>query len=202
MKNENLLAYKAQACIIVFMVLDVIQIGDPILEASAKRVEDLKKPEIQKLIDDMLETCIHEKERAAGLSAPQVGQSLQISICRRFDKSDDSDEWEVMINPEITSKSSETSTVWEGCLSIGANSKALYGPVARPKRVRVEFLNRVGKRKLIDAQDYFSHIVQHEVDHLNGILFIKYVPNPDKNLWTSKELDKYIEEYSEFPEIA
>jgi peptide deformylase len=64
--------------------------------------------------------------------------------------------------------------------------------VTRPKRVTVEFLDRKGNSKTLDADEYFSHVVQHEVDHLDGILFLKYVLDP-KELYTAKELDKMSE---------
>jgi peptide deformylase len=183
------------------MKLKVVQIGDPVLETVAKQVKDVKDPNIQKLIDNMLEVCNAEIERAAGLSAPQVGESLQISICRRMDKSEDSKEWEIMINPQIIAESKETSMVWEGCLSIGIGDNALYGPVIRPKRIKVKYLDREGNTKELNGEDYFSHIIQHELDHLNGVLFIKLVKNPEKNLWTSKELDQYMDKAGDFPEI-
>lgn len=184
------------------MVLKILQIGNPILETKAKQVDDIKQAKIQKLIDDMLDTCIAKSDKAAGLSAPQVGEPLRISICRRFDLSEDSDEWEVMINPELISESSDTSVVWEGCLSIGVGAKALYGPVIRPKKVRVRYQDREGQTKELDGENYFSHVIQHEIDHLNGILFLKHIKNPDKNIWTSKELDNYIAEYNGFPDAV
>lgn len=184
------------------MVLKIRQIGDPVLEQVAKPVEDIMDSKIQKLVDDMIETCRADIDRTAGLSAPQVGESLAISICRRFDISEDADDWEVMFNPEITAKSSEISTIWEGCLSIGTGDTALYGPVTRSKRVEVSYTDREGVRKKLKGEDYFSHVIQHEVDHTRGILFLKYVPNPDKNLWLSKDLDRYIDSYGEFPPIA
>ncbi|MBN1331809.1 peptide deformylase [Candidatus Dojkabacteria bacterium] len=183
------------------MKLKIRQIGDPVLETIAKRVENVNDKKIQKLIDDMIDTCRADINRTAGLSAPQVGESLAISICRRFDLGEDVDEWEAMINPEIISHSTDESIVWEGCLSIGVGDKAIYGPVARPKNISVEYISRTGEKKKLDAADYFSHVVQHEVDHTNGILFLKYVPKPDTNLWLSKDLDQYIEETGEFPAV-
>ncbi len=183
------------------MKLKIIQIGNPILEQKAKRVEDVKSEGVQKLIDDMLDTCRANLERTAGLSAPQVGQSLAISICRRLDIDENADEWEIMINPKIIAKSEDETIMWEGCLSIGVGDKALYGPVARPKQITVEYLDRKGNKKQMDANDVFSHVVQHEIDHINGILFLKYVPNPDENIWLSKDLDGYLEKFSKFPEI-
>ena len=150
----------------------------------------------------MIDTCRADIDRTAGLSAPQVGESLAISICRRFDIGEDIDEWEAMINPKIVAKSNEKTVVWEGCLSIGVGDKAIYGPVTRAKKITVEYLDRKGKTRRLDAVDYFSHVIQHEVDHNSGILFLKYVPNPDQNLWLSKDLDEYLDEYGEFPIIA
>ena len=184
------------------MKLKILQIGDPILEQKAKPVKNIKSKEVQELIDNMLDTCRANLDRTAGLSAPQVGKSLAISICRRLDIDDDADEWEIMINPKIVAKSEEETIMWEGCLSIGVGDKALYGPVARPETVTVEYLDRNGKKQELDADGVFSHVVQHEVDHVNGILFIKYVPNPDENLWLSKDLDNYLDEFGKFPEVV
>ncbi len=184
------------------MKLKIVQIGDPVLEQKANKIKDFKDPKLQELIDNMIDTCNAELDKTAGLSAPQVGIPVAVSLCRRFDKGENSKEWEVMINPEITSKSTQLSSVWEGCLSVGKGDKTLYGPVTRSRRVRVEYFDRKGQSKSLDVVDYFSHVVQHELDHLEGILFIKHVPNPDQNLWTSKELDDYLERYSEFPPIG
>ncbi len=184
------------------MKLKIIQIGDPVLEQKAKPVKDINDPALQTLIDNILDTCNFDLDKTAGLSAPQVGESLAVSVCRRFDISDDSVEWEVMINPKIIANSSEKSTMWEGCLSIGEGDKTLYGPVTRPKRVTVEYLDRAGEKKRLTGEDFFSHVIQHEVDHVNGILFIKYVQNPDQNLWLSKEIDNYLEIHDTFPPIV
>ena len=184
------------------MKLKIRQIGDPVLESVAKRVEDPKDKTIQQLIDSLIDTCRADIDRTAGLSAPQVGESLAISVCRRFDLGENVDNWEAMINPEIIAESSKLSTVWEGCLSIGVGDKAIYGPVKRPKHVNVRYTDREGQKKELAASEYFSHVVQHEIDHVNGILFLKYVQNPDQNLWLSKDLDKYIDEHGDFPAIA
>lgn len=182
----------------------ILQIGAPVLEQEAKQIKksEIKSPEIQGLIDDMIDTCRANIDNTAGLSAPQIGESKSISICRRFDIGEDVDIWEVMINPTIISNSSETTTFWEGCLSIGTGDKTIYGPVARPKRVKVVYLDREGEKKSLEGEDFFSHVIQHEVDHVNGVLFLKYVPNPYKNLWLSKDLDDYLDQYGEFPSIS
>lgn len=189
------------------MNLKVIQIGDPILEQKANRVEEIKDKAVQELIDGMLAICEKNESKTAGLSAPQVGKPLAISICRRTDLEETSNQqpasdlWEVMVNPEITWQSKEKSTVWEGCLSVGKGDKTLFGPVTRPEKIKVKFQNRVGENIELEATDFFSHVVQHELDHLQGILFLKYVQDPENNLWTSKELDNYMDKHDSFPPI-
>ncbi len=187
----------------MIMKLKILQIGEPILEQRASKVKqkEIKSKKIQALIDNMLDTCRANLERTAGLSAPQVGESLAISICRRLDIDENADEWEIMINPKIIAKSEEETIMWEGCLSVGVGDRALYGPVARPAEVVVEYLDREGKKKEIEGKEVFSHVIQHELDHLEGILFLKYVPNPDENIWLSKDLDEYLAKFGEFPEI-
>lgn len=182
----------------------ILQLGDPRLEKKSIPVVDPAASEVKKLIDDMLQVLESVKEHSAGLSAPQIGENVRIAICRRVDieedlaakreelgTSEDAEElepiWEIMINPEILSKSTETSEAWEGCLSI--NKGDLFGEVKRAKWVEVEFTDLEGVRKKLKAPGYFSHVVQHEIDHLDGVLFIRYIKDPTL-LYTSDELDK------------
>ena len=171
----------------------ILQYGSPILETPSKDVEDINDPKIQKIINEMLKILAVEADRSAGLSAPQIGELLNIAVCRRTDL-EESDlntkaseiDWEVMVNPKITTKSKLKSTHWEGCLSI--NDGDLFGKVQRPKEIEVEYIDIAGKAKRIGASDFFSHVVQHEVDHLHGILFIKYIKDPSE-LYTGDELE-------------
>ena len=168
----------------------ILQLGDPRLEKQSKDVIDIKSKEVQNLIDEMIEVLNSDPEKSAGLSAPQIGENLNIAICRMIDSKSDSDKkpnWEIMINPKITKSSKPKSVFWEGCLSIQEGN--LFGKVARPETVSVKYFDREGNKKELEASDYLSHIVQHEIDHLNGVLFLKYVSDPSK-LFTSEELDK------------
>lgn len=172
----------------------IIQYGNPILEQVSESVDVQIISDVQNIIDDMLDTLESVEDHSAGLSAPQVGVLKRIAICRRVDqekieditKRDQKPIWEIMINPEIISKSKEQSKMYEGCLSI--NRGDLFGMIERPKQVEVAYLDRSGKSKKIKASGFLSHIIQHEVDHLDGILFLKYVSDPLK-LLTSDELD-------------
>ena len=181
-------------------MLKILQYGSPVLEKVAEPVENPKDPKVLNLIEDMLKVLEKEAEHSAGLSAPQVGQSLQIAICRRMDleeklakeyetqglKKTIKPIWEVMINPQIIFTSEEKSTKWEGCLSI--NEGDLFGQVTRPKVVKVKYKSIEGEDLELTADGYFSHVVQHEIDHLKGILFLKYIKDPTK-LYTGEEIE-------------
>ncbi|MCA9382808.1 peptide deformylase [Candidatus Dojkabacteria bacterium] len=191
------------------MVKEILQIGSDILTTKSEPVADINSEDTKALIRDMLDTCLDKKQGTAGLSAPQIGVLQRVCICRRTDLEDkngedtisDNELWEVMINPVITSKSDVQSVFWEGCLSIGVGDDQLFGPVYRPLDIEVEFTTPVGEQKTLEANGFFSHVIQHEIDHLDGVLFVTYISNP-QNIWKNKELDKYLSTHGEFPPIA
>jgi peptide deformylase len=190
------------------MVKKILQIGDPILEKKSKEIDKslIGTKDFEKFLDDLVETAISEGDKSAGLSAPQIGENISVFVARRFDLSDEDQKpedaiWDIVINPKIVSAGKETTTYWEGCLSIGFGENQLYGPVVRPRKVEIEFLNRAGEKKKSEFVEFMSHVFQHEIDHLNGILFLSHISNPD-NIWTSKDLDAYMKEYDEYPQIV
>lgn len=177
----------------------IVQYGSPILEQKSEKVKNPLDPSILKLVDEMLEVLETVQDHSAGLSAPQIGEALQVAICRRVDLEEERELnkefsnreksepiWEVMINPEIIKKSSDLSERWEGCLSV--NEGDLFAEVQRPKTITVEYTNLEGMKETLEASEYFSHVVQHELDHLNGILFLKYIKDPEE-LYTAEELE-------------
>lgn len=165
----------------------ILQFGNPILQHLSLEVSDINSSEVKEVVDKLFTALSDSGDLAAGISAPQIGILKRIAICRRMDIEKEGEKiWEIMINPKIIKESPEKSTNWEGCLSI--NYGNLFGKVTRPKKVEVEYFNLDGKKKQLSAKDYFAHIVQHEIDHLNGVLFLKYVPNPE-DLYTGEELD-------------
>jgi len=181
---------------IKYTMLKIIQYGNPILEERSLEVTDYNNKEIQNLIDEMLKVLDKEKDHSAGLSAPQVSNLLRIAICRRTDIEEKlvgkakkekitNPDWEVMINPELVYTGKEISINWEGCLSI--NYGDLFGKVPRSKEIEVKYLDRVGNYKNLKAEGFFSHVIQHEIDHLNGVLFLKYIPDPNE-LFTGDEI--------------
>lgn len=181
--------------------MKILQIGNPILEQKTKKVENVKDSKVQKIIEE-LESSVRSDEESAGLAAPQIGEPIAVCTVKVIIPEEESKNYEVitLINPKIIKSSKETSVYWEGCLSVGEGDNRLFGPVKRPTSVSVEYLDRTGKVQILEAHGYFAHIVQHEVDHMNGILFVKYISNP-LNIWKNKDLDKYIEDKGEFPQV-
>lgn len=171
----------------------ILQYPNPKLELISETVLDVTDRKYDELINDMLKILAKESDRSAGLSAPQIGTLERIVICRRTDLEPEKREirpkdivWEVMINPVLKKISKGTSKNWEGCLSV--NDGDLFAKVERPIEVEVEFYDIFRKKKKLVASNFFSHVVQHEVDHLNGTLFLKYVDDPDK-LITGEEFE-------------
>ena len=150
---------------------EIIILPDKQLRLVSKPVETLT-PEIRKLVEDMFETMYAAP--GIGLAAIQVAQPLRL-ITMDLAKPDENGETKrqprVFINPEILSRSEEMSVYEEGCLSI----PEYYEEVERPARVRVRFIDLEGKVHEEDAEGLYATCIQHEIDHLNGVLFIDYL---------------------------
>lgn len=144
------------------MILKILKYPNPILREKAEEVKELT-PEIRKLIEDMVESM--EKNNGAGLSAPQVGELKRIIVIG-FEESP-----EVFINPEILSESKETEVIGEGCLSF----PSLYLNIKRAKEIEIKALDTNGTEIRIKAKGLIAGVLQHEIDHLDGILFIDHV---------------------------
>lgn len=187
------------------MVKEILQIGNPILFEKSKEVNsaDITRKRIKSVIQDLKDTAKAYSEEAAGLSAVQIGYLDRVFI---FDLNADKSEeprkkWEIVINPVIKSSSIQTSTVWEGCMSISNNKQRLYGPVSRAKEIAVEYISENGEMRQIAASGFLSHLLLHEIDHLDGILFLKYITNP-QNIWKADALDTYFEKNKKYPPIV
>jgi peptide deformylase len=139
--------------------------GDPVLREKAAPVDEITD-ELRRLIADMFDTMYAEE--GVGLAAPQVGISARVIV---VDPHEDGVEPFALINPEIVAFSEETERGEEGCLSI----PGLKEVVERPAEVRVEALDREGRTVAIEAHGLLARILQHEVDHLDGILFLDRV---------------------------
>lgn len=150
-------------------ILNIIKYPDSFLRQKSKDfpVERLKEKEIKELLEDMNRTM--KELDGAGLAAPQIGKSVRIIIVN-----DEKTKKSVfMINPKITKKSWAQEIEDEGCLSVvDDKGEIIYGPVSRHKKVTCNYFDEHGNKKKIQAEKMLARIIQHEIDHLDGILFI------------------------------
>ena len=161
--------------------LEIVQAGHPVLRQEARPLSpaEFAGKEIQKLIESMRRTMYDAP--GVGLAAPQVGLPLQLAVIedRSEYHKDVSEEqlrererrpvpFHAIINPRITEKSEDTVEFFEGCLSLGGFSAL----VTRSRTVRVEFLNERGIEETREASGWYARILQHEIDHLRGTLYI------------------------------
>ena len=158
---------------------------DPILRKESKPVEKVDD-ELRRLLDDMLETMYAAP--GIGLAAVQVGILKRLIV---IDISKDKDKKEplFLINPKIISKSEQTSTYEEGCLSLPGH----FAEIERPAECQVKFINYEGKEEELKADGLLATCIQHEIDHLNGKLFIDYL-GPIKRSFITKKMKKYKKE--------
>lgn len=152
-------------------LLKVARMGHPVLRSRAREIEraELKQPAMQKLIDDMIET-MHEYH-GVGLAAPQIHEGLRIFVAAITPQDEEplspGDEPMVVINPVIAPIGTDVVEDWEGCLSI----PDIRGRVPRARSIKVSALDRHGGRIEIASHDFPARVIQHETDHLDGILF-------------------------------
>ena len=156
----------------------ILTIPDPVLRQKSLAVKKIDK-DIKNLMDDMIKTMYDAP--GIGLAAIQIGVPKRVVV---MDLSKDSDKKEPMyfINPEITWKSNVNSTYEEGCLSIPNQ----FAKIERPDKCHVKYLDYNGEEKEIKAEGLLSTCIQHEVDHLNGILFIDYLSKLKKDIIVKK----------------
>ena len=160
--------------------------GHPVLRQKARPIapKELKTVLLQKLIDDMTETM--QEYTGVGLAAPQVHESLRVFVAHLDPDGRGSGDPIAVINPEIEVIGTEIVEGWEGCLSI----PDIRGRVRRAAEIRVGALDRHGKRIEINAKDFPARVLQHETDHLDGVLFFDRM--------RSFESLAYMEEFSRY----
>jgi len=151
-------------------ILKVARMGHPALRRKARALDkgEIRDAAVQKLIDDMIDTMV--EYHGVGLAAPQVHESLRIFVAA-LDPGDEEGGREpeplALINPEITPVGTDTVEDWEGCLSI----PDIRGRVFRAREIKVRAYDRRGDRLELHAHDFPARVIQHETDHLDGILF-------------------------------
>ncbi|HNZ00480.1 MAG TPA: peptide deformylase [Anaerolineaceae bacterium] len=163
-------------------LLDIVSLPDPVLRRKARKVTVFDK-ELQTLIDNMIHTM--REAPGVGLAAPQVGESIRLVVVEYPDTDDDEPDEDapkklyVMVNPEIVETSEDKELGVEGCLSV----PGLVGEVERHTRIVVKGLNRQGKPMKVKVKGWMARIFQHEIDHLDGIVF----PDRATRVWQPRE---------------
>ncbi|MBI2950661.1 peptide deformylase [bacterium] len=153
-------------------ILKVARLGHPVLRMKARPLSrsDIKGRDIQQFVDDMVETM--RDYHGVGLAAPQVHAPYRIIVIEEQEASEDGTRPAVpltaLINPTLGPAGDQTAEDWEGCLSI----PDLRGKVPRWASVSVRALDRQGREVAFEARDFFARVIQHEVDHLDGIVFL------------------------------
>jgi peptide deformylase len=180
------------------MILEIVQTGDPVLRRVGRTLTatEIKSPAIQQLIESMRDTM--RDAPGVGLAAPQIGESLQLAVIE--DRSEyikdvsadqlkerqrDAIDFHVIINPKISFLDESTADFFEGCLSV----EGFGAVVRRALNVRVECLNERAEPITIDAHGWYARILQHEIDHLNGALYIDRMDT--RTFSTSENLLQY-----------
>ena len=168
-------------------ILKVARMGHPVLRAKAKALDKaiVKSPAIQKLIDDMMETMA--EYHGVGLAAPQVHEGLRLFVASLdSERGEEPSEPVALINPEVSPIGTEMRDDWEGCLSI----PDIRGKVPRHFEVRLRALDRDGDPIELRARGFSARVIQHETDHLDGVLFFDRM--------RSFETLTFLDEYSRY----
>jgi peptide deformylase len=182
-------------------LLDIVTLPEKILRQKARPVTRIDD-DLQQLIDDMIETM--REAPGVGLAAPQIGKSIRLAVIETLPEVDEdgqeiegSRELYAIINPEITRRSRKMVDGIEGCLSI----PGYVGEVERHEEVRVQAMDRNGKPLKLKLKGWTARIFQHEIDHLNGVLFIDQLTGPE-NFWTEEEFEALMAEDEEEEPVA
>ena len=159
-------------------ILKIIKEPDPILRKKSQTVDRVDE-NIQRLMNDMLETMYNAP--GVGLAAPQVGITKRIIVvdCARTDEPPAPYK---MINPELIDTSKEEIINEEGCLSLPGH----YADVSRPSTARVRYLDENGNQQIMDTEGLLAVCIQHEIDHINGILFVDHLSSLKRNMILKK----------------
>lgn len=148
---------------------------NPILRKKSVHISEseILHPDFQAFLLDMAET-MHKKD-GAGLAAPQIGKNIRMVVIHHDDKT------MFLINPEITKKSWAKEVEEEGCLSVlDSKGEIIYAPVERHKKVNCIYIDEKGKKQKLVAEKLLARVIQHELDHLDGVLFIDKIAKRKK----------------------
>ncbi len=175
-------------------LLKIARMGNPVLRKKTRELtaSEIRSEPIQKLIQDMRETMLDIG--GIGLAAPQVHEALKLAIIEvpdsspRYPKYGGAEDlgFTVFINPKIRVLDAKEQGFWEGCLSV----PGLRGLVYRPRKIEVTYLDERGKSQKLEAEGFVATVVQHELDHLEGVLYVDRIQDRTKLA--------FIEEYERY----
>jgi peptide deformylase len=161
-------------------VRKTLQLGHPKLTAKNSPIKNIFSTKTQRLINDLKDTM--RKNELVGIAAPQIGENNQIFVTEikktKTRSAKELDELRVFINPKITNLSKEESIIYEGCGSVVNGT--LFGPVKRPKEITVEAIDKKGRVFQLRCDGILARVIQHEFDHLQGIMFTEKVSDYTK----------------------
>jgi len=181
------------------MIKKIVQKGDPVLHKPSKMVpkEDITSSKIKKIINNMSE-ALHKSDTGVGIAAPQIGVPLAIFLVSeeaivkdtRPENGKKKEDWKhvVFINPKTIKSSKKKVVLSEGCLSVDG----VFGTISRSRQVTVEALNEKGEKFSVGASGLYAQVLQHEIDHLNGVLFVDKAKTLEKAKNLIKEKDEQI----------
>lgn len=168
-------------------VLEIAELGQPVLREKAVDIESVDDPRVQEFIDDLIETGIDSN--GVGIAAPQVFQPYRIFVIHSRPNPRYPEAPEIgplaIINPEIIEYSEEMEKDWEGCLSI----PGIRGLVPRHRSIKTRYTTRDGKIEERQFDDFVARIFQHELDHLNGVVFLDRMES-SREIITEKEYQR------------
>jgi peptide deformylase len=173
----------------------VARLGHPVLRTPTRLVskQEIRTEEMQRLVADMIET-MHEYG-GVGLAAPQVHESIRLAV---IEVGELNERYQievgqpllVIFNAQITVLDEAPHGFWEGCLSV----PGLRGYVERPRKIKVDYLDRAGEPRSIVAEDFLATVFQHELDHLDGTLYVDKIAAPDRFAFTEEYQRYHMEE--------
>jgi peptide deformylase len=174
------------------MIQPICRMGNPVLREQAQEISQatIKSDHFAQILQDLLDSMKHYG--GIGIAAPQIGVSLKVALIELKELNRYGEKVNLplttFINPKIQYLTQETQGFWEGCLSV----PGLRGFVERPKKVMVSFLDETGEEREIIAEGFLATVLQHELDHLEGTLYIDRIKDP-KLLSFQEEYDAFIQ---------
>lgn len=170
------------------IIKSVTQVGNPIIRNKSKKVVSVKSPTVKKIIKDLTDSMRHAN--LIGMAAPQIGQNIRIFVTEvrktKFRKAEDLDKLRFFINPKIIKKSKKIVSGYEGCGSVGA--AGIFAMVPRPTEVTVSATDKDSKKFIFKAKGLLARVIQHELDHLDGIVFLDRVTDTKSYMSQSEYL--------------